>query len=154
MKNTKIFLPTKGDAVRILHLVLLVAGFLMFAGIGAGAANLKVIAHPDVTGDSISAEDLKDIFLQSKSSLRGITVKPVLEKGGATHDAFLKEYLGKTDAALQTYYRSLVFTGKAAMPKALGSDAEVIAYVARTKGAIGYVSSATATEGVKTLAVK
>jgi hypothetical protein len=51
----------------------------------------------------------------------------VFEKGGATHEAFLKQYLGKTEAARSTYYRSLVFTGKAFMPKMLGSDAEVVA---------------------------
>jgi ABC-type phosphate transport system substrate-binding protein len=75
-------------------------------------------------------------------------------KGGAVHDAFLKEYLGKTDSSLQVYYRSLVFTGKASMPKTLGSDAEVEAYVAKTKGAIGYVSSGAAAAGVKVLEVK
>ena len=66
----------------------------------------------------------------------------------------MKEYVGKTDAALGIYDRSLVFTGKASMPKAFGSDAEVVAYIAKTKGAIGYVSAATASEGVKTLEVK
>ncbi len=38
------------------------------------------------------------------------------------------------------------------MPKELDSDAEVVAYVIRTRGAIGYVSAETSTEGVKTLA--
>jgi hypothetical protein len=81
-------------------------------------------------------------------------VEPVLEKGGPVHEAFVKEYLGKTDSALETYYRSLVFTGKASMPKTLGSDAEVEAYVAKTKGAIGYVSASSAAASVKTLTVK
>ncbi len=76
------------------------------------------------------------------------------EKAGATHEAFLKEYVGKTDAALGTYFRTLVFTGKASMPKSLASDAEVVAYVAKTKGAIGYVASSTKPEGVKVLEVK
>ena len=40
------------------------------------------------------------------------------------------------------------------MPKSLASEAAVVAYVAQTKGAIGYVSSAAATAGVKTLEVK
>jgi ABC-type phosphate transport system substrate-binding protein len=40
------------------------------------------------------------------------------------------------------------------MPKSLGSDGEVVAYVAKTKGAVGYVSSGASTEGVKTLVVK
>jgi ABC-type phosphate transport system substrate-binding protein len=35
-----------------------------------------------------------------------------------------------------------------------GADAEVVAYVAKTKGAIGYVGGATVAEGVKTLEVK
>jgi ABC-type phosphate transport system substrate-binding protein len=77
-----------------------------------------------------------------------------LIKGGPAHEAFLKEYLGKSDTALQAFYRSLVFTGKASMPKILGSDAEVVAYVAKTKGAIGYVSPDASTAGVKTLQVK
>ncbi len=78
----------------------------------------------------------------------------MLAKGGPAHEAFLKEYLGKSDSALQAFYRSLVFTGKGSMPKALASDADMVAYVARTKGAIGYVSSAANTNGVKTLEVK
>ena len=95
------------------------------------------------------------MFLVTKSSLSdGSHVEPVLEKDGPVHEAFVKEYLGKTDSALQTYYRSLVFTGKAAMPKTLAADAEVVAYVAKTKGAVGYVSAAASTAGVKTLEVR
>jgi TonB family protein len=65
----------------------------------------------------------------------------------------LKDYLGQNDDALQNYYRSLVFTGKGSMPKTLHSDEEVVAYVARTRGAIGYVSPSSPVDGVKTLAV-
>lgn len=119
------------------------------------AAELKVIANSSVGTTTVSADELKGVFLETRSSLAdGSRVQPVLVKGGSAHDAFVKEYLGKTDAALQTYYRSLVFTGKAAMPKTLGSDAEVVAYVAKTKGAIGYVAASTDTAGVKTLSVK
>ena len=124
-------------------------------GIAASAADLKVIANTSVGATSVSADDLKGVFLATKTSLGdGSHVEPVLEKGGAAHEAFVKDYLGKTDAALQTYYRSLVFTGKGSMPKTLGGDAEVVAYVAKTKGAIGYVGSGASTTGVKTLEVK
>jgi ABC-type phosphate transport system substrate-binding protein len=120
----------------------------------ARVADVKVIANPSVAASSVSADDLKDIFLENKDSLNGSSVVPVLEKGGPAHEAFLREYLGKSDSLLQTYYRSLVFTGKGEMPKVLASDAEVVAYVAKTKGAIGYVSSGANTEGVKILEVK
>jgi ABC-type phosphate transport system substrate-binding protein len=132
-----------------------IAVCILAAATLASAADLKVIANPSVGASSVSADELKNVFLITKTSLSdGSHVEPVLEKGGATHEAFVKEYLGKSDSALQTYYRSLVFTGKASMPKTLGADAEVVAYVAKTKGAIGYVGAGASTVGVKTLEVK
>ena len=121
----------------------------------AAAEDLKVIANASVQATSISPDELKGVFLITKTSLHdGTHVEPVLLKGGAVHASFIKEYLGKTDSALETYYRSLVFTGKGSMPKILATDAEVEAYVAKTKGAIGYVSAAPTTAGVKALEVK
>lgn len=119
------------------------------------AGDLKVIANPSVSASSVSADELKGIFLATRTSLSdGSHVEPVIGKGGPTHEAFLKEFVGKTDSAFETYYRSLVFTGKASMPKTAASDAEMVAYVAKTKGAIGYVSASAPTTGVKTLDVK
>jgi ABC-type phosphate transport system substrate-binding protein len=131
------------------------AAVILGAAVNAPAADLKLIANPSVKASEVSADELKGVFLLTKSSLSdGSHVEPVLEKAGSAHETFVREYLGKTDAALQTYYRSLVFTGKASMPKTLASDAEVAAYVAKTKGAIGYVSSAAGAAGVKTIEVK
>ena len=135
------------------HLVI-VAGMTLLTG-ALSAAEVKVIANSSVTLSDISTDELKRIFLATKTSLDdGTRVEPVLGKSGAAHESFLKEYVGKTDAALSTYYRSLVFTGKASLPKSFASDAEVISYVAKTKGAVGYVSAAAAVTGVKTLEVK
>ena len=120
----------------------------------AQTAGLKVIANPSVKADSISVGDLKSVFLEDTDSLAGGHVEPVLAKGGPAHEEFLKRYLGKSDSTLQAFYRSLVFTGKGSMPKVLDSDAEMVAYVAKTRGAVGYVSSSANTAGVKTLEVK
>lgn len=126
-----------------------------FAAGLASAGDIKIIANSSVGAASVSAAELKGVFLATKTSLSdGSHVEPVLLKGGATHTAFLKEHLGKTDSAMETYYRTLVFTGKASMPKTLASDADVVAYVAKTKGAIGYVGAGASTPGVKTLEVK
>ena len=119
------------------------------------AADVKIIANPAVQVSSITGEELKRVFLGTKTSLAdGSRVEPVLAKGGAAHEAFLKEYLGKTDAALTTWYRSQVFTGKASMPKILANDAEITAYVAKTKGAIGYVGAGASTGDLKRIEVK
>src|ERR1039457_2269205 len=106
---------------------LVAAAIGLFAVSNLSAADLKVIANPSVGASSVSVDDLKGVFLATKTSLSdGSHVEPVLEKGGPVHEVFVKEYLGKTDAALQTYYRSLVFTGKASMPKMVTSDADVV----------------------------
>lgn len=136
-----------------LHSLLLAA--LTIGAATAWGADIKVIANSSVGASSVSADELKGVFLSTKSSLSdGSRVEPVLLKSGATHEAFLKDYVGKSDSALETYYRSLVFTGKGSMPKAFATDAEVVAYVEKTKGAIGYVSAATATASTKVLEVK
>jgi ABC-type phosphate transport system substrate-binding protein len=40
------------------------------------------------------------------------------------------------------------------MPKAFATDAEVVAFVEKTKGAIGYIGAATSTTSAKVLEVK
>jgi TonB family protein len=135
--------------------LLLVVAFLVSLGVGSAAAgNIKVIANSNVKAAAVSVGELKSIFLEERRSFSdGTHVEPVLEKGGPAHETFLVEYLGQSNEELQNYYRSLVFTGRGSMPKALGSDPEVVAYIARTKGAVGYVSAETNTEGVKTLSI-
>jgi hypothetical protein len=128
-------------------------GLVQAAHAAGASADFKVVANPSVKASAISVDDLKSVFLATKTSLDGSEVEPVLAKAGAAHEAFLKD-LGKTDASLATYYRSLVFTGKASMPKICATDAEVIEYVAKTKGAIGYVSAAASAPGTKTLDLK
>jgi hypothetical protein len=118
-------------------------------------AQVQVVANPSVGASKISASDLKDVFLGGKSTLSdGSAVEPVLAEDGATHKAFLQKYVGKSDHALRTYLKSLVFTGKGSMPKSFRSDAEIVRYVAATKGAIGYVSPTTDTAGLKKLQVQ
>jgi len=129
------------------------AGFLLLTALNGLAEDIKVIANPSIPTDTISTQELKRVFLGEKNSLGSAHVEPVLEKGGAAHLVFLREYLRQSDIELQSYYGSLVFTGRASMPKILNSDAEVVAYVASTKGAIGYVSADIPTEGVKVLTI-
>ena len=120
----------------------------------AAASDLKVVANSDVKVSQISPEELRRVFLATQTSLGGGQVTPVLLKSGSAYGAFVKEYIDKTTAGLENYYRSLVFTGRGAMPKMFGSDAEVLAYVKRTSGAIGFVNATADTEGVKLLQVK
>lgn len=141
--------------LKLLPLLALVAIFGSADSLaGEVADEVKVIVNLRVRADSISAAELRRIFLEENNSLAdGTHVQPVLEKNGSVHEAFLREFLDRSDDDLQTYYRTLVFSGRAAMPKELGSDAEMVDYIARTKGAIGYVGAETSTDSVKVLKI-
>lgn len=118
-------------------------------------AQVIVIANPSVKSADVSKSDLKDVFTGASSSLKdGSHVTPVLLKGGADHDAFLSDYVGKNDTAFRAGWRSLVFSGQASMPKSLDGDAAVVEYVAHNAGAIGYIGKASPHEGVKVLTVR
>lgn len=132
----------------------LCAALVLALGAGTSAADVQIIANSNVPASEISADDVKQIFLGDKTAVGGAAVEPVLALGGPTHELFLKTYVGKSDQALRTHFKSLVFTGKGSMPKAFATDAEIIRYVSATKGAIGYVSSGAEISGVKRLAVK
>jgi len=140
--------------MKVPRVLFIATALAIFAPLSAIAGDVKVIANRSVKADAITAADLKRVFLEEKISLAdGAHVEPVLGRSGPVHEAFLRDYLGMSADDLQTYYRTLLFTGRGSTPKVLGSDAEVVAYVARTRGAIGYVSSATSAENVKTLAI-
>lgn len=135
---------------------MVVTAFMVLLGsVAACAGDVVVIANPSVQADSISASELRRVFLLEQKSLAdGTHVEPVLAKGGSAHASFLKECVGKSDDDLRNFYRTLVFTGTGWMPKSLASDSQIVAYVAKTKGAIGYVDSDSALQGVKVLVVE
>jgi ABC-type phosphate transport system substrate-binding protein len=117
-------------------------------------AQVIVIANPSVKATEVSKNDLKDVFTGASTSLKGGGVVPILQKAGAAHEEFLQAYIGKNDTAYRAGWRSLVFSGQGTMPKSLDSDAAVVAFVAHTAGAIGYIGKATPHEGVKVLTVR
>ena len=124
----------------------------------ANAQDIVVIANKSVKSADVSASDLKDVYSGDKSSLKdGSHVTPVTLKGGSTHEAFLKKFVGKNDPAFRAAWRSLVFTGQGSMPRSFDTEVDMLEFVAATPGAIGYVSAGAAAankEGVKTLPVR
>jgi ABC-type phosphate transport system substrate-binding protein len=127
---------------------------VLIASSGTQASDVQVVANPGVAKSAVTVQELKDLFLGNKNTLSdGSAAEPVLAESGPAHEAFLKAYVGKSDTALRTYLKSLVFTGKASMPKSFGSDAEIVKYVAKTPGAVGYVSGSADTSSVKKVGV-
>jgi ABC-type phosphate transport system substrate-binding protein len=118
------------------------------------AGEVVVIANANAPAGSLTKDDVKNIFLAKKTQWDdGQKINFVTLKSGQTHDDFLKNYLGKSTSQFQRYFRTLVFTGKGSVPKSFDSEAALVGFVEGTDGAIGYVSSGTATGSAKVLTI-
>ncbi len=134
--------------------IFIIAGLVLVSVANVAASDIKVIANSSVTADFISAGELKRIYLLQTRKLKdGSVVEPVLQKRGSVHDTFSRQFLDRDGEEIRTYYHGVVFTGKGSMPREVNSDAEMVSYITRTRGAIGYVSGGANTDGVKLLAV-
>ena len=91
---------------------------------GFATAEVAVIVHPS-NADTISQNDVSDIFLgKTKSFPGGSSVVPIV-LNDATVDEFNTKLLGKSSSQLQSYWSKLVFTGKANPPKSVSSASAV-----------------------------
>ncbi len=117
-------------------------------------AQMIIIANPELKIEHISRADVRDIFTGTAIELTsGMRVKPVLLKPGAAHDEFLSAFIGEKAAQFRQDWMSLLFAGKMLLPPSLGSEAEVVDYVAHHASSIGYIHKTSAHAGVIVLAV-
>ena len=130
---------------------------LALPALAAAADDFVVIVHPSVTGASIRRPDLAAVFLKKAARWgSGGSAIPVDQSGTSpVRKSFSEAVLGMPVAAAVQYWQKQMFETRPLRPPAVrGSDAEVIAFVAKTEGAVGYVSkTATLPPGVRTIAV-
>jgi len=111
------------------------------------ADDFVVIVNPSVVGVNVRRADLAAVFLRTAWRWGGgATAVPVDQSGtSAVRKAFSDSVLGMPVATALQYWQKQMFQANARRPPAVkGSDAEVIAFVAATEGAVGYVSKGTA----------
>ncbi|UWZ86879.1 type 2 periplasmic-binding domain-containing protein [Occallatibacter riparius] len=121
----------------------------------AGYGQVLVVANPSVAADSVSKSELRNVFTGATTKLKdGSKVKPVLLKQGPTHAAFVTGDLSLSEVALLVSWRGLVFSGQGVMPKTFDSESALVAFIAETPGAIGYINPSTPHGNVKILSLK
>jgi hypothetical protein len=131
--------------------LILLAGLLGCAS-AAAAQDVVLVANQSVHISEISAADLRAIFVGAKTRFAdGSHAVPVILKGGAAHEVFLKKHIGEDPEAFRAQWRKEVFTGEGAMPKICDSEAALLEYVAVTPGAVGYVSRISPQDHVKAI---
>lgn len=132
---------------------LLALAFGLFSA--ARADNVSFIVNPQGCDASLSADDLKAVLLGNKIKWNGGgVIKLAVLTSGAAHDKVMQDYAQRSSAQFDNYWKKLVFTGKGVMPQQAADEAAIVDYVARTPGALGYVSASAVSDRVKVLPVQ
>jgi ABC-type phosphate transport system substrate-binding protein len=119
-------------------------------------AGFQIIRNPDNPIDAVDRKFLEDAFLKKKTMWPGgATIHPVdLAPGAPARRQFSDEVLRRPVDAIRSYWQQRIFAGRELPPPELETDADVVRFVLRERGAVGYVSHAAALNGAKVLNVK
>jgi ABC-type phosphate transport system substrate-binding protein len=115
------------------------------------SAELAVIVNPRSLQGLMTAEQVSAIFLGKTVHLpTGATAAlSDLPEANSTRDAFYSKVTGKTPEQAKATWTRLAFSGKAALPRELGSAVEVKRFVAGNPDGIGYIDKSAVDSSVK-----
>ncbi|MCH9647911.1 MAG: hypothetical protein K0U98_06705 [Deltaproteobacteria bacterium] len=122
-----------------------------------GQDGYRIVVHPDVTDNSLTRGEVSDLFLKKKVEwANGTTVRPVVLKEKTIEDAFCNDVIGRSSIAVKKYWQRQIFTGRGTPPEEKLKDEEILSFVSKTPGAIGFVSprASTAQSQVKILQLR
>jgi ABC-type phosphate transport system substrate-binding protein len=130
--------------------VIFLAGASLPAELG-----LRVVVNEANPVSSLSRAEVSELFLKKTTSWPdGTVVLPVDQfEDSEARQVLNREVHHKSGKAVRAYWQQRVFSGRDVPPPEKDTDASVIAFVLRNRGAIGYVTTAGAVSGVKIVAV-
>jgi ABC-type phosphate transport system substrate-binding protein len=122
----------------------------------ADTPGIVVIVHPDNPASRLDKKFITNAFLKKRTRWSDdTTIRPVdLEPDSAVRKKFSKDVLGRSVSAVRRYWNQQVFSGRGVPPPELDSDEDVVTYVLKNRGAIGYVSDDVDVKGAKIVQVK
>jgi len=112
-----------------------------FAGI-AKSQGPVFIGSPDIFESTLTKNDIKDIFMGKKKKWvggKGITL--TVNDQTDIEKTFTKAYLRKTPAQFINFWKYQIFVGNGNLPKFFTDENQLIDYIEKSEGAIGYISS-------------
>jgi ABC-type phosphate transport system substrate-binding protein len=115
----------------------------------------RVIVHGSNPHARLDRDFVTNAFLRKASRWHhGEAIRPVDLHGKAVaRQKFSTQVLRRSVAAVRIYWQQLIFSGRGLPPPELASDLEVVRYVARNAGAIGYVSGTADVGGLKVVSL-
>ena len=138
-------------------LALLACVWLSPDGALAGEAPaFRVIVHPSNPLRVAERELVAETFLKKTTRWPGgEQIRPVdLRPGDQVRRRFSEIVLKRSVGAVRSYWQQRIFSGRDVPPPELDSETSVVAFVAKTPGAIGYVSGGAKLSGVAELGIQ
>lgn len=128
------------------HIIKIITLFIMSSLIYIPASNgAEVVANSSIFQTAISKRELRSIFsLKLKQWRTGeriivVTYSDETSVGKTYHANFCKDELGVFPHQLQQAWDRSIYSGTGIPPKKVDSLEEMLKFISRTKGAIGYV---------------
>lgn len=114
-----------------------------------------LVVNQGVEVSSLNPKAVRYIFLGKKTSWDGEgRIVPAALNGGDVHKTFLRTYMKKTPSQFTTHWKRMTFTGKAEEIRTFSSEAALLDFVAKTPGAVGYISNSRDADGAKKVSVQ
>ena len=133
--------------------LVLLAGVVVCAF--AQAEEVLVIVHTDVAVETLAPETISEIYLGTRTKWDNEqTIRVAMLKKGEIHEQFTEDIVKTTPSKLKKFWKKIVFTGAGTPPKIFKDEEDLVAFVAETEGAIGYIAKETPHEGVKTVSLE
>lgn len=124
--------------------------FVLAAALGTALpalADVVVVVNPSAPQASMTKEEVAQYFLGKSSALTPLD-QP---ESAPVRAEFYKKVADKDMSQVKALWSKLVFTGKATMPKEVGSSADVKKAVAANPKAIGYIEKGAVDATVKVI---
>jgi hypothetical protein len=120
------------------------------------AVPYQIIVHPSNAASAVGRRFLEDAFLKKVTMWpSGQVILPAdLGPNSRVRRQFTEDVLKRSVLAVRAYWQQRIFSGRDLPPPEFDSDDDVVKYVLRREGTIGYVSGAAHLNGCKVLTVE
>lgn len=134
--------------------IIIIAIFCLFTFATGALAQVAVIAHKSVPGDSIKKNELLDFYTGDIKKWKNDQAVVVLDlKPKCEEKVMFYEFLGKSSSRMKSIWLKKMLSGEGDPPEALKSEEEMLKKVAATPGAIGFINLSKVNDDVKILLV-
>jgi ABC-type phosphate transport system substrate-binding protein len=127
-------------------------------GAVAGAApsvSYKIIVDPTNPSTTLDRKFIEHAFLKKISTWPGgVVIHPVdLPSRSPVRRRFTEDVFERSVDAVRAYWQQRIFAGRDVPPPEFETDDEIVLYVLKHEGAIGYVASGASVSGCNVVAV-